>query len=102
MDDLLREAMQIRPELTRSAPGGERRGALHQGGARALYPSVGLIGSAGFAPAAYQTMPGRYGAIGVNVKIPIFNGGLFKARQTEAELKAKAAHAERQRTWRIG
>jgi outer membrane protein len=36
-------------------------------------------------------IPGRYGAIGLNISIPIFNGGLFRARQTEAELKAKAA-----------
>ena len=36
-------------------------------------------------------MPGRYGAIGMNITIPIFNGGLFNARQTEAEMKAKAA-----------
>jgi outer membrane protein len=27
----------------------------------------------------------------LNVSIPIFSGGLFRARQTEAELKAKAA-----------
>jgi outer membrane protein len=27
----------------------------------------------------------------VNLNIPVFNGGLFKARQTEADLKAKAA-----------
>jgi len=27
----------------------------------------------------------------VNLSIPIFNGGLFHARQTEAELKARAA-----------
>ena len=27
----------------------------------------------------------------MNISIPIFNGGLFHARQTEAELKAKAA-----------
>ena len=50
-----------------------------------------MVGTAGFAPAAYETVPGRYGAIGLNVNIPIFNGGLFQARQTEAELKAKAA-----------
>jgi len=30
--------------------------------------------------------------VGLNVTIPIFNGGLFKARQAEAELKAKAAN----------
>ena len=27
----------------------------------------------------------------MNVQIPVFNGGLFKARQAEAELKAQAA-----------
>jgi outer membrane protein len=54
------------------------------------YPSLGIIGTAGFAPAAYQAVPGRYGAVGLNVNVPIFNGGLFKARQTEADLRAKA------------
>ena len=58
----------------------------------ALYfPTVGVLGTAGFAPAAVAQIPGRYGAIGMNISIPIFNGGLFKARQAEAELKAKAA-----------
>jgi outer membrane protein len=50
-----------------------------------------VIGSAGFVPTGYTTIPSRYGAIGMNVTIPIFSGGLFKARQTEAEFKAKAA-----------
>jgi outer membrane protein len=60
----------------------------------ALYfPTVGVLGAAGFAPAAEAQIPGRYGAIGMNISIPIFNGGLFKSRQTEAELKAKAAGA---------
>ena len=27
----------------------------------------------------------------MNISVPIFNGGLFRARQTEAEMKAKAA-----------
>ncbi|HMC61998.1 MAG TPA: TolC family protein, partial [Candidatus Solibacter sp.] len=58
----------------------------------ALYfPSVGVIGTDGLVPTGYVAIPGRYGAIGMNVTIPIFNGGLFKARQAEAELKAKAA-----------
>ena len=50
-----------------------------------------MVGTAGFVPTGYDTVPGRYGAIGLNVSIPIFSGGLFKARQTQAELKAKAA-----------
>ena len=57
-----------------------------------LYPSIAAAGTAGFVPAGEAVIPGRYGAIGLNVNIPVFNGGLFKARQTEAELKAKAAN----------
>jgi outer membrane protein len=91
LDELIRESIQNRPELK-----GLR---LQQGAAErftkaenALYfPYVGVIGTAGFVPTGYATIPSRYGAIGINVTIPIFNGGLFKARRTEAELKAKAA-----------
>ena len=91
VNDLIRDAMQNRPEL--------KNLRLQQSAAErftkaehALYfPSLGVIGTAGFVPTGYETVPGRYGAIGMNVSIPIFNGGLFKARQTQAELKAKAA-----------
>jgi len=91
VDDLLRTAMQTRPEL-RDLRLQESAAERFTKAERALaYPSVGVVGSAGFAPEAYQTVPGRYGAIGVNVNIPLFNGGLYKARRTEAELRAKAA-----------
>jgi outer membrane protein len=91
VDELIREAMQNRPEL--------KNLRLQQSAAErftkaehALYfPSIGVIGTAGFVPTGVETVPGRYGAIGMNVSVPIFNGGLFKARQTEAELKARAA-----------
>jgi outer membrane protein TolC len=56
-----------------------------------IFPSIGLAATAGFVPAGPQTVPGQFGAIGVNVSIPVFNGGSFKARRTEAELKARAA-----------
>jgi outer membrane protein len=89
--DLIRQAMQNRPEL--------KNLRLEQSAAErftkaehALYfPSIGVAGTAGFVPTGVANVPGRYGAIGMNVSIPIFNGGLFKARQTAAEMKAKAA-----------
>ena len=55
------------------------------------YPTLGVTGTTGLIPASADNLPPRYGAIGLNINIPIFNGGLFKARQAEAELKAKAA-----------
>jgi outer membrane protein len=90
---LIDAAIQNRPELKdlRLQQSAAERLAKAE---HALYfPSVGVLGAAGFAPAAEAQIPGRYGAIGMNISIPIFNGGLFKARQTEAELKAKAAGA---------
>ncbi len=88
---LLQAALQERPEL--------RDLRLEQSSAQRLvkaehalyYPTIGVGGTAGFVPSGDQAIPGRYGAIGLNVSIPIFNGGLFKARESEAELNAQAA-----------
>jgi outer membrane protein len=54
-------------------------------------PTVSAIGVVGVAPAGVSQVPWHYGAAGVNVNIPLLNGHLFKARQTEAELRAQAA-----------
>jgi outer membrane protein len=91
VNDLIREAVQDRPDLKdlRFQETADERFARAE---HALYyPSVGVIGTAGVVPTGYSTIPGRYGAIGMNISIPIFSGGLFKARQSEAELKTKAA-----------
>jgi outer membrane protein len=55
------------------------------------FPTVSVAGVAGVVPTGVSEVPVRYGGIGVNVNVPIFNGHLFKARQTEAELRAQAA-----------
>ena len=55
------------------------------------FPTVSVAGVAGVVPTGVAEVPTRYGGIGVNVNVPIFNGHLFKARQTEAELRAQAA-----------
>jgi outer membrane protein len=91
ISELVRQAVQDRPDLKdlRLEQSSQQRFAKAE---HDLYfPSVGVLATAGFAPAGEVTIPGRYGAIGLNVTIPIFNGGLFKARQSEAELKARAA-----------
>jgi len=55
------------------------------------FPTVSALAALGVVPAGEPQIPGRYGAIGLNINIPILNGGLFKARENEASLKAKAA-----------
>jgi outer membrane protein len=91
VDDLIRGAIQNRPELKSLRLQQSAAERFTKAEHALYYPYVGVIGSAGFVPTGYTTIPSRYGAIGMNVTIPIFSGGLFKARQTEAEFKAKAA-----------
>ncbi|HEY1496301.1 MAG TPA: TolC family protein [Candidatus Solibacter sp.] len=91
-DELIREAMQNRPELKTLRLQQSAAERFTRAEHDLYYPNIGVVGTAGFVPTGVENIPGRYGAIGMNVSIPIFNGGLFKARQTQAEMKAKAAN----------
>jgi outer membrane protein len=59
-------------------------------------PTVTAQAATGASPAHEQKLSDHYSVAGVNVSIPVFNGKLFSARRSEAELRAKAA-AERLR-----
>jgi outer membrane protein len=91
-DPLVAQALQERPELKDLRLEQNAAERLAKAEHALYYPNIGIIGSAGFVPTGEAAVPGRYGAVGVNVIIPVFNGGLFRARQTEAELKARAAN----------
>ncbi|MGA7236252.1 MAG: TolC family protein [Bryobacteraceae bacterium] len=90
-DPLIAQAMQNRPDLKdlqllQSAAERFTR-AEHD----LYYPTVSGLVAAGGVPVGVSQVPGHYAAAGINVNIPVFNGGLFKARESEASLKAKAA-----------
>jgi outer membrane protein len=91
VDELVREAIGNRPELKSLRLQQSAAERFTRAEHDLFYPSIGVVGTAGFVPAGVETVPSRYGAIGLNVSIPILNGGLFRARQTQAEMKAKAA-----------
>ena len=54
-------------------------------------PTLSLLGTAGYVPAGDTQVPGTFGAVGVNLNIPVFNGGLYRARRFEADARAAAA-----------
>ncbi|HKC13327.1 MAG TPA: TolC family protein [Vicinamibacteria bacterium] len=56
-----------------------------------LRPSVRAVGAVGVAPIRNQHLSQWYGAVGVNVEIPVFNNFLFVPRAREADLRAAAA-----------
>jgi outer membrane protein len=57
---------------------------------RLSYPTLNVLGAAGEVPFHDHTLHDNYAAAGFNLYIPIFNGGAFRARQTEAKLEANA------------
>jgi outer membrane protein len=57
----------------------------------ARLPTVSAVVAAGEAPSHDVRLPGSYTAGGIQLSVPVFAGGLYAARQHEAELRAKAA-----------
>jgi outer membrane protein len=53
-------------------------------------PTVGALGVVGQAPVRDNNIPSWYGAVGVNVNIPVFNGFLYNARAKVADLQTEA------------
>jgi outer membrane protein len=56
-----------------------------------IFPDIRALGAVGDTPVRNPVISSWYGAVGVNVDIPIFNGFLFSARAHEAALRAQAA-----------
>jgi len=56
----------------------------------ARLPTIAAVGAAGGAISHDSRLPDNYTAGGIEISIPLFAGGLFLARQHEAEFRAKA------------
>ncbi len=52
-------------------------------------PAVSALGTVGVAPVRNDALPNWYGAVGVNINIPVFNGFLFNARAKTADLQTE-------------
>jgi outer membrane protein len=91
--DLIQVALRDRPELLslRNEHEGELHFARSQRDAR--YPTISAVGAVGNSPVHDDRLEQNYAAGDVLVSVPVFAGGLYAARQKEAELKAQAAEA---------
>lgn len=93
-DALIAQALKDRPDLATLSLSREAASRFAEAEKRLRYPSVGLMGVAGGLPAHDERLRGTYSALGVNVSIPVLNGGLFAARRAEADLRARAARED--------
>jgi outer membrane protein len=89
---LIQLALQSRPDLASLNLQAGAAKKFSQAERDLQRPTISALGVAGDAPVrADQIETSWYGAAGVNVNIPIFNGFLFSAREREAALRAQAA-----------
>jgi outer membrane protein len=54
-------------------------------------PTVSALGVVGIAPVRDPQIPNWYGAVGVNINVPVFNGFLYNARAKTADLQTEVA-----------
>ncbi len=88
---LVQEAIRKRPELINLKLEENAAKSTAEAERDLSRPALSLVGVTGIVPVGESVLPKRFGAVGLNLSVPIFNGGLFHARQLEAEYRARAA-----------
>jgi outer membrane protein len=86
---LIRQAMQMRPEilsLQNEVTAAEKFGRAEHD---LWWPTISGLGVVGAAPIRDPNISSRYGAAGVSMYIPLFNGFLYNARAKSADLETE-------------
>lgn len=100
VDALINTALQQRPDLQALNYDQQAAEKFRRAQHDQLFPTISALGTAGVIPVRPDCFGGCfpnyfvsswYGAIGVNVNVPIFNGFLYTAESTEAKYRAQAA-----------
>lgn len=86
---LIQEAMQQRPEIRALELEVESAQKLSSAEHDLVRPTVSALGVVGQAPVRDNQIESWYGAVGVNVNIPVFNGFLYNARAKAADLETE-------------
>ncbi len=91
VDALIAEALRERPDLATLRLSHESLARYAEAEKDLRNPTISAAAAAGVAPVHDPRIQETYSAAGVNVNIPVLNGGLFRARREEAESHAAAA-----------
>ena len=101
VDVLINTALQQRPDLQAFTFNAQAAEKFRRAQRDQLLPTISALGIAGGTPVRPDCIDGCfptyfisswYGAIGVNMEIPIFNGFLFTSEAAEAKYRANAAN----------
>ena len=84
------EALGSRPDLHALALQAQSAHQSALAEKKLMYPTLNALGTAGELPTHDSTLKNEYGAVGINLNIPVFNGGLYSNLASEARLRAQA------------
>ena len=87
---LIQQAMQLRPELREMQDQVSAATKFSKAEHDLFWPTVTASGVVGVAPVRDPHISSWYGAAGVNINIPVFNGFLFNARAKSADIETVA------------
>jgi outer membrane protein len=88
---LLQHAFRSRPDLAAADDQFQAQERLARAEHDLLRPTISALGAVGGTPTrADQITSSWYGAVGVNLSVPLFNGFLFSSRAKEADLRTSA------------
>jgi len=90
-DALIAQALRDRPDLASLQLGRDALERFAEAEKRLRNPTISAAAAAGVAPVRDPRIQETYSGAGINVNIPVLNGGLFKARREVAESRAAAA-----------
>jgi outer membrane protein len=91
VDDLVSEALAMRPEILALGFQYQSAQKFQTSEHDLFFPTIQAVGVVGDTPVRTPVLSNWYGAVGVNVGIPLFNGFLYAARSREARLRTQAA-----------
>jgi outer membrane protein len=90
VDDLISTAFTMRPEILSLEFQSESAKKFQTAERDLLFPDIRALGAVGDTPVRNPVISNWYGAVGLDVNIPVFNGFLYPARAREASLRAQA------------
>jgi len=88
LDSLLAQAIARRPELASLRADRDAAKKFVDAQKALRYPIINVYGAAGAVPVGDDRFPQYYGAIGINLNVPVFDGGKISALQQQAQLQA--------------
>jgi outer membrane protein len=87
---LVAQALRQRPDVISERVLGQAASKFADAERALWFPSISAVASAGLTPYRQIGLNSRYSAVGLNVNVPLANGGFLSARGAEANLRARA------------